>query len=544
MKIVGNTVGTTTKPKALGDKLGLENKLDKITEANKVYGTDGNGEQTNYAVSPNVSVNTIVRRLSNGHISVPLTPNGDQIAASKGYVDQKQSEAISHTDAIVKPLEERVTDLESLTLTYIEDGSTAYEKSVPANVGSKALIKAIGGATQRVIGKNLINPATLEFNVASESGFWCEHTLNDDGTITYTVKSYACPVYINIDSEFPAGRYYAYIEGANSWYFDGVGIEIDCCSDFDETLNDGEGDYVETTRTLKVMLWRDEDAVVEDEFTWEVVEAPEGTVFEPYHEPYFEDAEVERIESLGKNRLPSNVMTVSNWVTTSNPVWANYNFDLSDGWYCISAKLKEGYANNVYLYVQKSVDGGITYTSTNAVYTDKGAIVTGYFITDAGFSWGNSLWFKVDKKAGILYRLTFNNITQKKLDQIYDMQIERVNLTKEPSASYPPSQYAPATAYAPYKAEPINTFVIPEAVRNKDGYGREGSFIEWVDDTVTLTVTKDENLEALATPEVTDITDLFTEGNKIEIVGRGVLRFVNKDKIPVPSSVWFTTRKE
>jgi hypothetical protein len=165
-------------------------------------------------------------------------------------------------------------------------------------------------------------------------------------------------------------------------------------------------------------------------------------------------------------------------------------------------------------------------------------------VTNHGLLYGKGFWFKVDKKAGILYRLWSYDLSQSKLNPIYDMQIERVELAQEPSSSYPPSKYAPVTEYTPYIAEPIDSITIPEAVRSLDGFGREGSYIEWVDDTITLTVTKDENLEALATPIVTDITDLFTEDNSIEVQGGGVLRFVNEKEMAVPNTIGYVTRKE
>ena len=534
----------------------LDKKLDKTTEANKIYGTDANGNQTSIYYSPSANPYNIVRRNSNGDVIVPDMPISDSGAPPKKYVDGIKAEAISHANSLNSALsekqaeiaekqtalEERVTDLESLTLTYIEDGSTAYEKSVPADVGMYARIKGIGGASEKVIlGKNLINPADILMPEEVDS-----YTINADGTITYTINNSPSGFAFIMLNNLPVGRYYLYVDGIydGMWnfyseeYSDTPNIELYVMSDFDDSLND----YLPTTRTLKVMLWRDESVTTD---TWEVVEAPSGTVFEPYHEPYFVNAEVERIESLGKNRLPSDVMIASNWVVRETaPSWSDYSFELEDGWYCISLKLKEEHKKNIYYYLYKSVNNGDSYTTANVGYGKDGVSKEGYLVTDNGI-YNCPLWFKVDKKAGIIYRLGVNNISQSKLDMIYDLQIERVELEKEPSSSYKPSVYAPATEYVPYSAEHIDTFVIPEAVRNKDGYGREGSYIEVKDGKFTLTVTKDETLQALAEPIVTDITNLFTTNKiKLSIVRRGVLRFVTSDKIPVPSSVWFSKRKE
>lgn len=506
------------------------NKLDKTTEANKIYGTDGNGEQITYSADE-LSKNTVNK-----------TELAEGIAEAKVYADTLVNPITEKQTA----LEERVTDLESLTLTFPEDSSTAYEKGVPAEVGKYALIKGIGGATEKVmLGKNLINPADIEMSEEVDS-----YTINQDGSITYTINRSPTGYAFIMLNDLPVGRYYFYVEGTcldvngkEKWEFhnDYNYIELWVESDFDETLDDGIGDYLLTTRLLKVMLWKDESVTTD---TLEIVEAPSGTVYVPYdRQDIIKNADVESIDSLGKNRLPSDFYDVKSWtVRSSSSAWHDYSLDLADGWYCVSLKLKEGYKGDIYLYLYKSINNGKSYSSTDAAYDSNGKLEVGYLVTEKGI-YRNPLWFKVDKKAGIIYRFGFNGISQSKLDMIYDLQIERVNLAQAPSSSYKPSTYAPPSDYAPYSAEPIDTFVIPEAVRAIEGYGREGSYIEWVDDTVTLTVTKDENLEELAKPIITDITDLFTEDNRIEIVGRGVLRFVNKDKKSVPSTIGYVTRK-
>ena len=465
------------------------------------------------------------------------------------------AEAKAYADTLINPitekqtaLEERVADLESLTLTFSEDSSTAYEKGVPAEVGKYALVKGIGGVTEKVIlGKNLINPKDISFPEQVDS-----YTINADGSITYTINASPTGFAFISLTDLPVGRYYFYVEGTcldvngkEKWNFhqDYEYIELYVESDFDESLNDGAGNYVLTTRLLKVMLWKDESVTTD---TLEVVEAPSGTLYVPYdRQDILKTADVERIESLGKNRLSSDFYDVKSWtIRSSGSAWSDYYLDLADGWYCVSLKLKEGYKGDIYLYLYKSINNGKSYSSTEAAYNADGYLNYGYLITDKGID-KSVLWFKVDKKAGTIYRFGFNNISQSKLNMIYDLQIERVELSKMPSSSYKPSVYAPATDYVPYKAEPIDTFTIPEVVRNLDGYGREGSYIEVKDGKFTLTVTKDENLETLSEPIVTDITNLFTTDEiRLSIEHRGVIRFVTKDKISVPSSVWFTKRKE
>lgn len=64
----------------------LTNKLDKVTTANKIYGTDSNGNQINIAWSTAANDDTVVVRLGDGRIKVsdPVVWND---AANKNYVD-------------------------------------------------------------------------------------------------------------------------------------------------------------------------------------------------------------------------------------------------------------------------------------------------------------------------------------------------------------------------------------------------------------------------------------------------------------------------
>ena len=254
----------------------------------------------------------------------------------------------------------------------------------------------------------------------------------------------------------------------------------------------------------------------------------------------FKHADVERVESVGKNLLPSDVMIADNWVANEGDKASSYYLGfLFDGWYCINLKLKEGYPSGIFFYLQKSTDGGETYVSNEVGYGRTGYLTNGYLVTNNGL-YQAPIWFKVDKKAGTIYRLWFHVITQSMLDEIYDIQIERVNLAQEPSASYPPLTYAPPTEYTAYRGI-IDSITIPEAVRSLEGYGREGSTLYYKDGAWWLSVTKDENLALLAEPIVTDLTDLFTKGNGLAVEGGGTIRFVNENEIAVSNAIIYAT---
>ena len=71
----------------------LADKVDKTDIANKVYGTDGNGEQTIFDVD--TYDGNVVRRNDDGDVVVPSSPSSNDAATSKSYVDTEVANAIS-----------------------------------------------------------------------------------------------------------------------------------------------------------------------------------------------------------------------------------------------------------------------------------------------------------------------------------------------------------------------------------------------------------------------------------------------------------------
>lgn len=340
-------------------------------------------------------------------------------------------------------LEERVADLESLTLTYTKDTATAYEKVAPTECGSKVQIKSVGGASEVVKSKNLLNPRDILF---SGDGEWSEPH-DQDGSITYTAYG---PMVGNLyprDFDLPIGRYYIYVEGGcdNAWHFfeEDEWLEFSLSAEYDEEVFE----YVETTRTLKVMLWQDTSVTTD---TYEFTEAPEGTVFEPYIEPHFKHANVERIESLGANLIPfpyvDSTKTVNGVTFTVNEdqtITAN-GTATADAEFLI---INHDYADKTDLgraYFTGCPSGG----SAETYYIL--SINAGYKIIDEK-KWGlsnftkNYMRFKIVIKKGY----TAKNLVFKPM----------LNLGND------------AAPYKPYTTEPIDTLIIPESVRSKDGFG-------------------------------------------------------------------------
>lgn len=246
--------------------------------------------------------------------------------------------------------------------------------------------------------------------------------------------------------------------------------------------------------------------------------------FKPYEKYKLVPTKVTEIVSVGKNRLPSDVFNVSSWEQYAD-AWWKYNLDLPDGWYCITAKLKEGYKGDVFLYItKKGADG--KYTSENAVYIGIGGKAYGYLITSTGIDTA-PYWFKVDNKADEVYRLILNSATQAKLDEIDYIQIESVNLQRAPSSAYMPMAYAPPTEYSPYRR---NSYPIPEDIQEKEGYGTDEGYIDfdrkkWVYDG--------------GKEDISNILTDYPDYKFIEVEGKGEIIAVNEEKNPVPWTVTF-----
>lgn len=116
---------TSTNPvqnKVINSALG--NKIDKTSNANKVYATDSSGNQTtiDYSSSQTNSANKIVQRDSNSDVLVPTTPSSNNGAASKSYVDDK-----------TVPTEWQTPTINS---TYISGGTVRYTQ-----IGDLVIVK-------------------------------------------------------------------------------------------------------------------------------------------------------------------------------------------------------------------------------------------------------------------------------------------------------------------------------------------------------------------------------------------------------------------
>lgn len=86
---LGNVDNTSDldKPVSTAQQTALDGKVDKTNTSSKLYGTDGNGNQTTVQYGAGAVEGRIPQRVENGQINVPLTPTNDAHASSKKYTD-------------------------------------------------------------------------------------------------------------------------------------------------------------------------------------------------------------------------------------------------------------------------------------------------------------------------------------------------------------------------------------------------------------------------------------------------------------------------
>ena len=163
----------------------LNNKVDKSTSNSVIYGTDDSGNQTTISYTPSLQNGAIVQRgLANGQIAVPETPTANAHAASKKYVDDKISAAIS--EAVV--FKGTVADETLLPQSGNTNGDmywiTAFSNNPPTGMTA--------GRSGSAIWKS--NGATGEWNYTQDSIYEPDEEtidLNANGELEVMVSSVA-----------------------------------------------------------------------------------------------------------------------------------------------------------------------------------------------------------------------------------------------------------------------------------------------------------------------------------------------------------------
>ena len=257
----------------------LASKVEKTNLSMRLYGTKSDKTDTVYILDKNAKENAVPQRTSTGNVRVPLEPENEDDATSKKYVDDVGKSLIEKQNAI----EEKVTNLENLTLTFYDSYIEGSEVELDYEVGNTIQLGAINFRSSYKSGKNIVDPSCLY----AECGDIYIEDIDGDGTIHFYnggQNDAFCYDLPNLD--FPPGTYrYVFetekpercsISNDSDGYFR-IYFDADWFAEYDENgeiIDEFSQPY---NSWFRIMLYLESEG---PEYSFE--EAPSGTVYEPY----------------------------------------------------------------------------------------------------------------------------------------------------------------------------------------------------------------------------------------------------------------------
>lgn len=434
-------IGEEPTPNAWEDILALisrveNDKLDKVGagDSKRAYTVNADGTQGVTPLTETPTASKIPIYKDGGALAVNLGGSGDAVPLS--YVDK---------------IERRVENLEEAAngsiLTYSDKVGIGSVINVPERSLKYAALNRLGAHT--TLGAPTVVPNVSEWMLVE--GSYAGATF-ENGVLTIDAGS---------DGVVPIGSYATIanntygnprplLKGLYSLNVNDEGYPIEYTvrasangvTILDKTFSSTEG---------KKMFVLTEDT---DDFTLTVTNYAFFVSYQQdlnnaiVKEGSFETVVPRSVKVIGKNLFPEAAKNINNW-NKYDTYWWEYKLDLPDGWYCITIRVNPdgGYP---YYYLQKSTNGEL-YSTDNAAWSGTG-VITGGYLSPPNDQVNNkqSVWFKVDSKNAVKYRLACYNATQEKIDKVFEQQIEAVEMLQDPSPSYRPDQKAKPTAYTPY----------------------------------------------------------------------------------------------
>ena len=436
------------------------------------------------------------------------------------YVTAEPINRIAHqlvaSETSAKKTEERITNLENAIThePYATDESVAYIKNVPANALSSAELSAeisiIGGMTRKCT--NLLSYPYVN-TTKTQNGV--TFTDNGDGSITVNGTATSDTYYLLNEVMYEANKTYTLhgcpIGGGVYTYrlYDDAIKLID--------LGNGASISLSENKQGKIYIYIGNGVTATN-----LVFKPmlnEGSTALPY-EPYFEglrSAPVTEVESVGANFLPYPYAE-----TTKRSHGITFT-DNGDG----SISVVGTATSDVqFVFAANFVPSNLGLTGGDVVSISGHNMVLVYDAT-AGINYQNRSFVIEDDH---LYRI-----------RAWIGEGQTINTTIYPMLN----KGSTALPYAPYVK---HTLPIPEAVRNLDGYGEGNPDNAEEYNAIICKDGKwkyshkgdiDNNVwTPLATPEITDISDILTD-NEIAVENGGTLTFKNEYEYAVPSDVGY-----
>jgi hypothetical protein len=439
---------------------------------------------------------------------------------AKGYMEVAQGIANDsvNMDSRITRNSKRITNLEQglPSEQFMTDSTVAHVKDVPMNALPFAEVSKVGGMTRKCT--NLI-PNTYTTRTISGVTF----TVNSDGSITANGTATATIYFKIAVFSTTVGNTY-YLSGCPSG---GSWSKYLLYADASKP-DTGSGVLFTTTNTeSSVTLFIASDVTVSNITFYPMVNS--GDTALPY-EPYYEglrDAKVTEIESVGKNFAVSteNHSQTNFGITITRIIGAS--FAVANG------TLTGSYALRLFGYFKLPAG---TYTAsvfninpTDRIYVGKGSNILVNYI-----QLNSPKTFTLTEEAECFIQIVFEKGSVYNNTEI-QVQIERGDT---------------ATEYSPYTR---NSLPIPEAVRNLDGYG-EGNpdnaeeYNAIINKDGKWKYSHKGNIEnnlwlPLATPEITDISDLLSADNFLAVEGGGTVTAVNENGLEAPSEITYMLKE-
>ena len=385
----------------------------------------------------------------------------------------------------------RVTNLEARLSDdmFITNSEVAYERAVPAPVAPYAEVNKIGGMTRVVGSKNILDTSEKDVFDYSRDRFYDESGrtfgndvifMNDDGSITFSGvpdgSAYSQIVDINMPITFTGKHTIQIYRDTSPGYDDpqnwGVIITLlNCYGYIDDYIGDWgsgkaytvTGDGTQSHIVASIFFNGNYDSLVQ----WGEAELPyvtplnmrfkimlnEGETALPWESPNKKEllsTPVTKLESMGKN-----ILDISKGL--------NDNFkDNGDGTYTVTknANTWEGRVSaNIPIYIPANTPF-VTYATNVTKNSTKYAAII--FRDD-----NNQTLADVNFNENPYTRTATSDITNAIIYAQSDESVGAYITIKEIQVELGSKR----TDYAPYTADPIDTFEIPEEVQTLKGYG-------------------------------------------------------------------------
>lgn len=432
-------IGTEPTPNVWEDILALisrveNDKLDKVGagDSKRAYTVNADGTQGVTPLTETPTASEIPTYKDGGALAVNLGGSGDAVPLS--YVDK---------------IERRVENLEEAAngsiLTYSDKVGIGSVINVPERSLKYAALNRLGAHT--TLGAPTVVPEVSSWTLVE--GSYAGATF-ENGVLTIDAGS---------DGVVPIGSYATI---ANNTYgnprplLKGLySLNVNEGYPIDYTVRASVNGVTILNKTFSPTEKKKRFVLTEDTDDFTLTATSAGTIV--YYqqdlnnaivkEGSFETVVPRSVKVIGKNLFPDAAKNIDNW--NQDGSWWEYKLDLPDGWYCITVRVNPdgGYP---FYYLQKSANGE-PYSTDNSAWSGTGYVVPGY-LSPPNDQVNNkqSVWFKVDSKNAVKYRLACYNATQEKIDKVFEQQIEAVEMLQDPSPSYRPDQKAKPTAYTPY----------------------------------------------------------------------------------------------